>query len=62
MKRKDYEKPTMQVVEVQPTQMLAVSGVGASRSSYGTANEQTWGDDGSAAVKANRNYVDWDNE
>ena len=44
MKRKDYEKPTMQVVELQHhTQLLQTSGtVTATRNGYGDANEQTW--------------------
>ena len=62
MNRKDYLKPTMQVVKLQHTQMLMVSGVEANRSGYGTANEDTWGDE--AGVKANNysNPVDWDND
>ena len=41
MKRKNYERPTMNVVKLQHTQMLMVSGegVGAQRSSYGAANQ-----------------------
>ena len=41
MTRKDYEKPTMQVVKLQHTQMLMTSteGVGAQRSGYGAANQ-----------------------
>ena len=41
MKRKNYEGPTMNVVKLQHTQMLMVSGegVGAQRSSYGAANQ-----------------------
>ena len=38
-----YEKPTMQVVQLQhKCQILAGSGVGAMRSGYGTADEDTW--------------------
>ena len=52
----------MQVVKLQHTQMLMMSGVEANRSGYGTANEDTWGDE--AGVKANNysNPVDWDND
>ena len=39
MKRKDYEKPAMRVVKIQHTGMLMTSGFGASRSSYGLAND-----------------------
>ena len=41
MKRKDYEKPTMTVVELQQTtQLLQTSGqVEATRSGYGAANQ-----------------------
>lgn len=40
MKRKEYSKPTMQVVTLSPTGMLMVSTTSqsASRNSYGTAN------------------------
>ena len=61
MKRKEYRKPTTQVVKLQQTQMLAESGVEAGRSSYGTAQEATWGDDASG-VKANRNTNVWDDD
>ena len=43
MKKKMYEKPTMQVVQLKhKCQILAGSGVGAMRSNYGTADEYTW--------------------
>ena len=45
MKKKQYENPAMTVVELQHTQMLMHSGVDADRSGYGTANEQSWGDE-----------------
>ena len=39
MNKKNYQKPTMNVVMLQHTGMLMASGdVNASRSSYGTAN------------------------
>ena len=39
MKRKNYQKPTMTVVELRHrTQLLTGSGVKGMRSSYGTAN------------------------
>lgn len=38
MKRNDYKRPTMQVVELQHTGLLMDSGVGASRTNYGDAN------------------------
>ena len=39
MNKKDYEKPTMTVVELRHrTQLLTGSSVRASRSSYGNAN------------------------
>ena len=60
MKKKSYLEPTMKVVKLQHTQMLMTSGVEASRSGYGTANEQTWG--GDAAVKANRSGDVWDDD
>ena len=47
MKKKVYEKPTMQVVKLQHTGMLMQSGVGATRNGYGSAStldgtEQEW--------------------
>jgi len=46
MKKKDYQKPTMQVVMMkQQQQLLAGSGVKSMRSGYGSAQEQTWGDE-----------------
>lgn len=40
MKRKDYEKPTTQVVELQQrTMLLAGSAVDATRDDYGEAND-----------------------
>ena len=45
MNKKHYEKPTMQIVQLQHTQMLMASGVGAMRSGYGTANTDTWGNE-----------------
>ena len=46
MKKKLYEKPTMNVVVIQHTQMLMTSvepeGVKSQRSTYGDATEQTW--------------------
>ena len=43
MKRKDYQKPTMQVVKLkQRQQLLASSGVQSMRSGYGEAQEEDW--------------------
>jgi len=43
MKRKDYEKPTMKVVQLQhQCHILAGSGVEANRSGYGAATEDEW--------------------
>jgi hypothetical protein len=40
MKRKDYQKPTTRVVELQQrTMLLAGSVVDATRDDYGTAND-----------------------
>lgn len=45
--KKDYQKPTMQVVKLRHAGMLMTSGVEAMRSGYGTAStyegtEETW--------------------
>ena len=43
MKRKDYQRPTMKVVELQQrTMLLAGSGVQSMRSGYGEAQEEDW--------------------
>ena len=43
MKRKDYQKPTMQVVMLkQQQQLLTGSGVQSMRSGYGEAQEEEW--------------------
>jgi len=43
MKKKDYQKPTMQVVKLkQQQQLLAGSGVHSMRSGYGEAQEEEW--------------------
>ena len=39
MNKKEYQKPAMRVVKIQHTGMLMTSGFGASRSSYGSAND-----------------------
>ena len=43
MKKKDYQKPTMNVVQLQhQTHLLAGSGVQSMRSGYGEAEEDDW--------------------
>ncbi len=43
MKRKDYEKPTMQVVKLQQQcHLLAGSGVASTRTGYGDAEAEVW--------------------
>lgn len=45
--KKDYQKPTMRVIKMQHrTHLLDASGVKASRSSYGVATTDTWGEEG----------------
>jgi hypothetical protein len=39
MKKKEYLKPAMRVVKIQHTGMLMTSGLDASRTNYGTAND-----------------------
>ena len=59
MKNKDYQKPTMEVVEAEvECHILVGSGVGANRSGYGTAQEETW--DNPASSSRGNNV--WDNE
>ena len=43
MNKKDYLKPTMNIVKLRHrTQLLAGSGLQSTRDSYGTAEEQNW--------------------
>lgn len=42
MKKEIYLKPSMQVLEVEPIQIVMTSGFKASRKAYGDAIEQTW--------------------
>ena len=42
MKRKEYEVPTMDVVEVKQQPQLLAGSVEANRSGYGTATEEDW--------------------
>ena len=42
MKRKKYEVPAMEVVEVKQQAQLLAGSVGASRGDYGVANEDIW--------------------
>ena len=44
MKRKKYEVPAMDVVELKQQQTLLAGSVGAGRDNYGDAIEDTWGD------------------
>ena len=60
MNRKDYQKPAMQVIILQQTQMLAASGE-VHATMNGTFTESDL-DEEPASVKAHRNYVDWDEE
>ena len=50
MKKKEYERPTMQVVQLKQQSQLLAGSVGASRGDYGVAIEDTWGDDSSAPL------------
>ena len=42
MKKEIYLKPSMQVLGVEPIQIVMTSGFKASRKAYGDAIEQTW--------------------
>ena len=44
MNKKDYEKPTMRVVQLKQQSQLLAGSVGATRDGYGTAIEDTWGE------------------
>ena len=43
MKKKEYERPTMQVVQLKQQSQLLAGSVGAGRGDYGVAIEETWG-------------------
>lgn len=63
MKKKDYQQPSMQIVEVRPHAVILQTsqgaGVKASREGYGGASSQNW-NDSESAVKSYRNPVDWE--
>lgn len=63
MKKKDYQQPSMQIVEVRPHAVILETsqgaGVKASREGYGEASSQNW-NDSESAVKSYRNPVDWE--
>ena len=42
MNKKEYERPTMQVVELKQTGILMTSGLRATRDGYGDAEELIW--------------------
>lgn len=43
MKKKDYQKPTMNIVKLQhQAHLLQASGVQSMRSDYGEAQEEDW--------------------
>ncbi len=44
MRKKEYERPTMQVVKLKQQSQLLAGSVGAGRDDYGVATEETWGD------------------
>ena len=53
MKKKEYERPTMQVVQLKQQSQLLAGSVGASRGDYGVAVEETWGGGDSSAPLLN---------
>ena len=44
MKKKEYERPSVEVVELKQTGMLMTSGNEVLRTDYGEPVEQTWGE------------------
>ena len=50
MKRKKYEVPTMQVVEVKQQVQLLAGSVGAGRDNYGNAIIEDWSEDAPANI------------
>ena len=61
MKRKDYQKPTMKVVKLEHYCDILAGSLGANRGdTYGTAVEETWGDDSSSSRR--REGYNWDDE
>lgn len=45
MNKKNYQKPTMEIVKLEHQSHILAGSVDASRSSYGDANSQTWVED-----------------
>ena len=42
MRKKDYQKPTMTIVEVGKSQMLMTSVISVTRDGYGIAETEIW--------------------
>ena len=59
MKRKDYQKPAMQIVVLQQQAHLMTGSVESTRTGYGEAQEETWGDASSRRQSGNKV---WDEE
>lgn len=58
MKKKNYMRPTMIIVRISNTKVVATSG-GGSRSDYKGNGVQNWGDPGSNGAKSRGNDI-WD--
>ena len=60
MKKKNYMRPTMIIVRISNTKVVATSsGTGGNRSNYTGQDEQNWGDPGSSNAKSRGNDI-WD--
>ena len=57
MKRKKYDVPTMDVVEVKQQVQLLAGSVGAGRDNYGDAISEDWSEDASANILGNNNIL-----
>ena len=59
MKRKDYQKPAMQIVVLQQQAHLMTGSVESTRTGYGTAVEEDWSEASSRRQSGNKV---WDEE
>ena len=62
MKKKAYQSPAMNVVEIEAAQMIAFSEVHSVSSSLTGDDEISYGGGGTGPARVKTNTVDWDDD
>ena len=62
MKKKAYQCPAMNVVEIEAAQMMASSSLTSVSSNLSGDDEISYGGGGSDAARVKTNTVDWDDD